>query len=203
MVEQILIENALIIAGEAFFLSSSYSQLRKLIKTRNTKGLYAPTAALNASGNVAWMTYFTSQRLWIPLSTNFAMFVLTMITMGYLLANKKQFLKALISILILGPITAFLIIVYPNFSGWTGMIFNTIASTPWLIHVIRTKKVSGLSERSLYLSTGAMSCVLAYGILVKSAPLIAGCVQGLVYMLIVASYYYFYRSKDVQVLKKV
>ncbi len=193
----------MIIAGEAFFLSSSFSQLRKLIKTRNTKGLYAPTAALNASGNVAWMTYFTSQRLWVPFSTNFAMFVLIVITMGYLLANKKQFLKALISIMILGPITAFLIIVYLDFSGWTGMIFNTVASTPWLIHVIRTKKVSGLSERSLYLSTGAMSCVLVYGILVKSTPLIAGCVQGLTYTLVVASYYYYYRNRDALSLKKV
>jgi uncharacterized protein with PQ loop repeat len=203
MIEKIVIENLLIIVGESFFVFSSFSQLRKLITTRNPRGLFAPTTALNAAGNIAWIMYFISQNLWVPIITNAVMFVLTVSVLGLLLSNKKQFAKGLISIAVLGPLTALIIIKFPDFSGWTGMIFNTIASTPWLIHVVTTKRVSGLSERSIYLSTGAMLCVLAYGSMMGAVPLIAGCIQGLLYMVIIASHYYYYRNNDQALAKKV
>jgi uncharacterized protein with PQ loop repeat len=193
VITKTILENVLIIVAEAFWLSSNYSQLRKLFKTRNTKGLYAPTQALNAAGNIAWATYFASRNLWVPFSTNLAMIVLTTITLARLLGNKKQFAKGLISIVILGPLTAYLIIKYPNTSGWLGVIYNTVASTPWLIHVVKTKRTSGLSEKSLYFALGAMLCTLTYALLISSIPLIAGCVQGLLYLVVVARFYYRYR----------
>jgi len=191
-----IFENILIISAEAFWIFSNYSQLKKLIITRNTRGLYAPTQVLNGAGNIAWAFYFGIQKLWVPLSTNIIMLLLTTITLGYLLGNKKHFIKGLISIAIIGPITALLIIKYPDFSGWTGMIFNTIASTPWLIHVIKTKKTSGLSEKSIYFAIGAIICTFTYAILISSVPLIAGCIQGFIYTVIIAIYYYNYRNID-------
>jgi uncharacterized protein with PQ loop repeat len=196
MIEKVIIENALIISGELFFVFSSYSQLRKLIKTRNPRGLFAPNVALNASGNIAWIMYFISQGLWVPIITNIIMLILTVIILGLLLSKKNQFTKGLLSIAIFGPLTATIIIGFPDFSGWTGMIYNTIAATPWLINIVTTKRVSGLSERSLFLSTGAMLCVLTYGIMTNTFPLIAGCVQGLSYMVIVTYHYYSYRNKE-------
>jgi hypothetical protein len=83
------------------------------------------------------------------------------------------------------------------------MIYNAVASTPWLIHVVTTKRVSGLSERSIYLSTGAMLCVLIYGSMMGAVPLIAGCIQGLVYTAVVAIHYYNYRERDQALVKKV
>jgi uncharacterized protein with PQ loop repeat len=201
MIEKVIIENVLIIAGEAFFVFSSYSQLRKLIRTHNPRGLFAPTTTLNAAGNVAWIMYFISQNLWVPVFTNVIMLILTVSILALLLSNKKQFTKGLVSIVILGPLTSFIIVRFPDFSGWTGMIYNTIAATPWLVHVVTTKRVSGLSERSLFLSTGAMTCVLIYGIMTNATPLIAGCVQGLSYMLIVAFHYYYYRNKEPAIVK--
>jgi hypothetical protein len=118
MFEKLVIVNTLIILGESFFVFSSYSQLRKLIKTRNPRGLFAPTTALNAAGNIAWIVYFISQNLWVPIITNAIMFILTIFILGLLLSNRKQFAKGLISIAVLGPLTALIIINFPGFSGW-------------------------------------------------------------------------------------
>lgn len=202
MLTKTIIENILIIAAEAFWIFSNFSQLRKLIKTRNPRGLYAPTQVLNAAGNIAWASYFASKRLWVPLSTNLIMLVLTTITIGYLLKDKKQLAKGLVSIAVIGPIAALVIIKYPDFSGWTGMIFNTIASTPWLFHVVTTKRTSGISGRSLYFALGANLCTLTYAILIGSAPLIVGCVQGLTYLMVIAYHYYCYRNYDKKFAKK-
>ena len=195
VITKILIENILIIFAEAFWIISSFAQLKKLVKTRDTKGLYAPTVVLNGAGNIAWVSYFAIQQLWVPFSTNIVSFGLTAITLAYLLTNKKHFVKAIISIAIIGPLTAILIINYPDFSGWTAMIFNTIASTPWLIHVIRTKKTSGISEGSLFFVLSAIICTFIFAIMTWSLPLIAGCIQNTIYLVIIMIYYYRYRGK--------
>lgn len=75
------------------------------------------------------------------------------------------------------------------------MAYNWIAGTPWLVRILRRKKVSGLSEHGIYFALGAMWCVLAYGLIIRSWPLIAGCVQGLTYELTVLNYYYRYRRQ--------
>ena len=106
MITKTLIENSLIIVAEAFWIFSNFSQLHKLAKTRNPRGLFAPTLVLNAAGNIAWASYFASEMLSVPLSTNLIMLVLTIITIGYILSDKKMFLKGVISILIIGPIVS-------------------------------------------------------------------------------------------------
>ena len=196
MLTKTIIENILIIFAEAFWIISSFAQLKKLIKTRNTKGLYAPTVVLNGAGNIAWVSYFAIQQLWVPFSTNIVSFGLTAITLAYLLTNKKHFVKAIISIAIIGPLTAILIIRYPDFSGWTAMIFNTVASTPWLIHVIKTKRTSGISEGSLYFVLSAIVCTYIYAIMTSAVPLIAGCIQNFSYLMVITWYYYKYRKRN-------
>ena len=92
------------------------------------------------------------------------------------------------------PFSNALIINYPDFSGWTAMIFNTVASTPWLIHIIKTKKTSGISEGSLYFVISAIVCTFIYAIMIWSVPLIAGCIQNFIYWVIITRYYYKYRG---------
>jgi uncharacterized protein with PQ loop repeat len=196
MITKILIENTLIILAEAFWLSSAYSQLRKLARTRNPKGLFAPTLALNAAGNIGWMTYFASRHLWVPLVTNFGSFVLTVCILGYLLVDRKQFLKAFTSVLCVGFFAAVALITLSNYAGWVAVVFNMLAATPWLFHIVTTKRTSGLSERGLYFALGALACTLVYGIMIGSVPLIAGCLQGFTYTIIIALYYYRYRHSN-------
>lgn len=74
------------------------------------------------------------------------------------------------------------------------MLYNWIAATPWLARIVRKKKVSGLSEKALYCAVGAMLCTLAYGLLIHATPLVAGCLQGLVYSAVIVRYYYTYRN---------
>ncbi len=194
MIPKIILENALILVAEGFWLSSNYSQLRKLSRTRDPRGLFPPTVALNAAGNIAWAAYFALLHLVVPLITNLTMLTITVGILGYLLTDKRLFVKALVSILIIGPIVTFLIIRLPDFSGWTGMIFNMIAATPWLLHVIKTKRTAGLSEVGFYFAFGAMLCTFTYAILISSLPLLMGCVQGLGYTGIIVFYYYRYRQ---------
>lgn len=193
MITQTVIENSLIIAGESFWLFSAASQLVRIAKTRNRLGLSAPSQALNAAGNVAWIIYFLSQDLIVPVITNASMLVLTLMVLAYTLSNKKQFLKGLMAIAIIAPITSYLLITHPGISGWIGVAYNAIASTPWLFRVIRTKKTSGISERSLYFTIGAILCTFTYGLLIGSAPLLTGCTFLLGSTLVIMTYYYRYR----------
>jgi uncharacterized protein with PQ loop repeat len=113
--------------------------------------------------------------------------------LGYILLDKEKFLEGLLAILIIGPLTSYVLIHLPYDSGWLGMTYNWIAGTPWLIKVLRTKKVSGLSEKAFYFDIGAMTCTLTYGAIIHSEPLVVGCLQGLAYNAIVMRYYYHYR----------
>ncbi|OGL30445.1 hypothetical protein A3F37_01040 [Candidatus Saccharibacteria bacterium RIFCSPHIGHO2_12_FULL_41_12] len=188
--------NVLIVIGEGFWVLSATSQLRRLVKTHNTRGLSAPSQTLNAAGNVAWCAYFALQHLWYPFVTNVIVLALTMSILGFTLSNKKQFAKGIIAIAVVGPLTSYMLLRHPASSGWVGMIFNWIAATPWLMKVITKKKVSGISEKGLMFALGAMLCTLAYGILIHSWPLIAGCIQGLIYTAIIMQFYYRYRHHD-------
>lgn len=191
---KIIIENVLIILGEGFWVISAFSQLRHLLKTKDRKGLYAPNQTINAAGNIAWITYFNSRHLYLPMASNAALFLLTMTIMFYTLKNQKQFIRGLFAIIIVGPLTSYLLIKHPHISGWVGATYNIIASLPWLIHVIRTKKTSGISGRSLVFVYGALACVLAYAVLIISAPLLFGVGSALISTLIITKYYFSYRD---------
>ena len=188
-----LIVNALIVIGEGFWVFSAAYQLKRLIATRNTRGLSAPSQTLNAAGNIAWCTYFALNHLWYPFVTNIFVITLTIFILGYTLSNRKQFYKGLATIIIVGPLTSYALLHFPAQSGWFGMLYNWIAATPQLIRIVRRKKVSGLSERGLYFALGAMLFTLSYALIINSRPLIAGCAIGLVYSYIVFTYYYRYR----------
>jgi uncharacterized protein with PQ loop repeat len=188
-----LLVNALIILGESFWMFSAAAQLVRVYRTRNTKGLSPPSQSLNAAGNVAWTTYFTINHLWFPVGTNIIMFFLTVATLGYTLSNRRKFAQGIVSIAVIAPVTSYLLIVHPAAGGWIGMAYNWIAGTPWLLKVVRGKKVSGISERSILFALGAMSCVLAYGLIIHSWPLITGSIQGFAYELTVMRYYYRHR----------
>lgn len=191
---QEIIQNALILTGESFWLFSVAAQLIKLHRTRDVRGLYPPTVVLNASGNIAWATYFVLNSLWFPFGANVAMLLLEIGVLYYLLFNRKTFLTGLLAIAAIGPLTAYVLFNFSFLSGWMGMVYNLIAATPWLIHVVTTKRVSGLSEHGLWLGVGAMICTFIYGVLIGSAPLITGCVQGILYSAVIVTYYYRYRK---------
>lgn len=187
------IVNVLIVVGEGFWVFSAAAQLRRLIATRNTKGLSAVSQTLNAAGNIAWCTYFALQHLWFPFVTNIMVISLTIAILGFTLSNRRQFAKGLITIIIVGPLTSYGLIHFPSESGWFGMAYNWMASTPQLIRIVRRKKVSGLSQRSLFFATGAMLFVLSYALIIHSLPLMTGCLIGLTYEGIIFRYYYRYR----------
>jgi uncharacterized protein with PQ loop repeat len=188
-----LLVNVLIVVGESFWVFSTGAQLIRLYRTRNTKGLSPPSQTLNAAGCVAWATYFAVNHLWYPFATNVIMVVLGTAVLGYTLSNRKKFGQGLAAIAVVGPVTSYLLIVHPGAGGWIGMAYNWIAGTPWLARVVRRKKVSGISLRSMYFALGAMSCVLAYGIIIHSWPLIVGSIQGFAYELVVLKFYYRHR----------
>ncbi len=197
MVEQpTLLANTLIIIGEGFWVFSIAAQLLKVRRTRNTKGLAPVTQTLNTAGTVAWATYFAINQLWFPFSTNVTMFFLGAATLAYTLSDKKKFARGVVAILIIAPATSFMLVKYPAAGGWIGMIYNLLAGLPWLIRVIRRKKVSGISERGMFFAYGAMLSVLSYGLIIHSWPLIIGCATGLIQQSIIATYYYRHRHHD-------
>jgi uncharacterized protein with PQ loop repeat len=185
--------NILIVIGEGFWVLSAAAQLRRLVTTRNTRGLSAPSQTLNAAGNIAWCTYFALNHLWYPFVTNIMVITLTICILGYTLSNRKQFLRGLTTIVIVGPLTSYALLRFPAQSGWFGMAYNWIASTPQLARIVRRRKVSGLSERALYCAVGAMLFTLSYALIIHSRPLEVGCGIGLLYAYITLTYYYRYR----------
>jgi uncharacterized protein with PQ loop repeat len=193
MTQKIVIENLLIIIGESFWIISAAAQLMHLIKTRKRQGLSAINQSLNGAGNVAWMTYFASRHLWFPFTTNFILFFLTLAILGHILTNKRLFYKGITTILVIGAITSFILIGYPIVSGWLGVTYNSLSAVPWLKRVIKIKRTSGISYHSLLADYVAMSCTLAYAILIISFPLMTGCILGLVSTTVIANYYFRYR----------
>jgi len=187
------LENLLIVVGEGAWVFSAAAQLRRLIKTRNTHGLSAVSQTLNAAGNVGWCTYFALNHLWFPFVTNIMVLLLAVAIVGYILSNRKQFIRGLVTIAIVGPLTSYMLIHNPGAGGWIGAGYNWLAGTPQLARIIHRKKVSGLSEKGLFFALGALLFALSYGLLIHSAPLVAGCSQGLIYMWITMTYYYRYR----------
>jgi uncharacterized protein with PQ loop repeat len=189
-----LLVNGLIVVGEGFWVLSASAQLRRLIRTRNTRGLSAPSLTLNAAGNVAWCTYFALNHLWYPFVTNIMVITLTIAILGFTLSNRKQFVRGLITIAIVGPLTSYMLLRFPAEAGWVGMSYNWVASTQQLVRIVRRKKVSGLSEKGLYCAVGAMLFTLSYALIIHSRPLQVGCAIGLVYEYIILTYYYRYRK---------
>jgi uncharacterized protein with PQ loop repeat len=196
LVHPSLLVNFLIVVGESFWVFSDAAQLYRLVSTRNTRGLSAPSQTLNAAGNIAWCTYFALNHLWFPFFTNIIVITLTILILGYTLSNRKQFIRGLLTIIIVGPVTSFGLIHYTHQSGWFGMGYNWLAATPQLVRIVRHRKVSGLSESGLYFAISAMLLVLSYGLIIRSMPLVAGCIQGLVYSVIILKHYYHYRKYD-------
>lgn len=197
MVEQpSLIANILIIIGEGFWVVSAAAQLRKLHRTHNPKGLSPITQTLNTAGFTGWATYFALNSLWFPFTTNIMMIFLTVATLAYTLSDRKKFARGLVAIFIIAPITIYMLLNYPGAGGWMGVVYNFIAGLPWLIRVVTRKKVSGISERGLYFSFVAMICVLSYGIIINSWPLIVGGITNFVLSSIILIYYYRYRHHD-------
>lgn len=188
-----LLVNVLIVAGEGFWVFSISAQLVRLAKTRNTHGLSAPAMALNTASCVAWTTYFFVNHLWFPVVSNVIMFFLGATTLAYILSNRRQFAKGMLAIAVIAPITSYALITHPGAGGWLGMAYNWVADTPWLYRVVKRKKVTGLSEYSIYLALSALTCVLAYALIINSWPLIFGCLQSYVYKLIILRFYYRYR----------
>lgn len=195
MITKTIIENVLIIAAEGFWLSQNSSQLKRLVRTRNTKGLSASAQTIHAAGNIAWAAYFISRHLWVPVVTNLSMMVITVTTLAYILGNKRQFIKGLFTITAVGPFTAYVLLAFTGASGWLGVAYNNIANAPWLIRVIRTKKSSGISEKSLYYSIGALLCTLTYAFLINSIQLEVGCYLGIIFTAVIMRYYYHYKNR--------
>jgi len=194
MLTKTLIENTLLIVGESFWLFSAAAQLHHAMSKKTTRGLSAITTTLNAAANVGWMTYFTLRHLWLPVGTNLAMLLVGTTLLSFILShNRRQFHQGLLTILLVGPLTAYMLWRFPDASGWIGMVYNFIAGTPYLIKVIKTKRLSGVSGRALVFAWGAMTTILTYAILVDAPPLIAGCIQGMIYQVIITKYYLRYR----------
>lgn len=193
VVQPTLAENFLVVIGESAWVFSAGAQLVRLAKTHDTRGLSAVTQTLNAAGNIGWCTYFAMNHLWFPFVTNILLLLLTVGALNYTLHNRRQFVRGMIAIAIIGPFTALALTTFPLASGWLAMLYNWIASAPWMIRVIRYKKTSGISVHSLYWSLVAMSFTLTYAILIHSAPLITTCIEGLLYQAVIMRYYYRYR----------
>src|SRR4051794_14844587 len=100
LVHPSLLVNILILLGVGFWVCSIAAQLIKLRRTRNTRGLSAPSQILNTAGNIAWATYFGINHLWYPFATNVTMFFLGTAALGYILSNRKQFGKGMLTIAI-------------------------------------------------------------------------------------------------------
>jgi uncharacterized protein with PQ loop repeat len=194
IVQPTLIENALIVVGEGAWVLSASAQLRRLVRTRDTRGLSAPSQTLNAAGNIGWCTYFALNHLWFPFVTNIMVLTLTVAILGFTLANRKQFVRGLITIVIVGPLTSYALFHFPGQSGWLGMLYNWLAGTPQLTRIVRKKQVSGLSDKGLYLAVGAMLFTLTYAFLIHSSPLVVGCIQGLLYASVIITFYHRYRK---------
>src|ERR1700742_1393565 len=96
--------NILVVVGESFWVFSISAQLLRLIKTRNTRGLSAPSQTLNTARNIAWATYFFINHLWFPFATNVILFFLGTAALGYILSKRKQFAKGLLTIAIVAPL---------------------------------------------------------------------------------------------------
>jgi uncharacterized protein with PQ loop repeat len=188
-----LLENLLILIGESFWVFAIATQLHKLIRTRDPKGLSPITQTLNAAGNIAWITYFAANSLWFPVATNIILLVLSLGVLYFILADRTLYKRALGAILVIAPLTSAILIYFPDWSGWLGVAYNAIAATPWLIHVLRTTKLSGISIHALWLDQVAMGCTLAYALLIGSVPLTVGCAQGLLYTWIITYRTYRYR----------
>jgi len=196
MLTKTIIENIFLLLGESFWMFSILAQLRKVLKTHKTLGLSAPTITLNAAGNIGWITYFLNRHLWFPVATNIVVVTCSILLLAAVLENNRvQFRRGLIAIFTIGPITSLLLLSHPALAGWVGMSYNWIAGTPWLIHVLRTNKLTGISARSLAFIWGATTCVLVYGSLIHAAPLIAGSLQGMAYQAVISTRYYKYRHQ--------
>lgn len=171
------------------------SQLKHVLKTKQLKGLSAPSITLNIAGNIAWIIYFISIKMWFPVFTNICVLAVCLPLVALLLGNRRKFAQALASIATISPLTSYALINFPSISGWLAMSYNWTASTPQLIKVTRHKHIPGFSEHSIWYVFTATSCVLVYGALIGAKPLIVGAVQGLVYQFVVARYYYRYRNQ--------
>lgn len=195
MVSTIIIQAALIIASEAFWVSSASAQLVRVIKTRDVHGLSAVTITLYAAGNVAWMTYFATLHLWLAFAGDMLILLVTVILLGYILRDRQLFYRGVASIAVIGPTAGLALIMFPASSGWIGVSLNVVAEIPQMYRIIRYKKVSGISVHSQLYAVGAIICTLAYGLMVHATPLVVGCAQGIVFISITLLYRYLYRTK--------
>ena len=188
--------NIFIVLGESFWIFSAYAQLRKLRKTRDTKGLSAITITLNAAGNIAWCRYFGLYHLWFPFIANVMVLTLSIGILAYILSDRTKLFGRTAVIIVIGMLTSYILVTSTEQSGWLGVIFNWVAATPWLVKVVTTKRVTGISGKSLFFAALAMLLTLTYALFIHSLPLIAGCLQGLLYISIISGYYYRYCLKN-------
>lgn len=191
-----LAENIIIVVGEGLWVLSALAQLRRLMRTRNVKGLSALSQTLNTAGSVAWATYFAGTHLWYPFVTNVVLVAIGLALMGYIISDRRQFAKGIFSVAIVGPLTSYVLVRYPASGGWLAVAYNWMAATPWLHKVVTKRKVSGISEKGLLMAVVAQLCSLVYGALVHSLPLVVGSIQGLTYMAIILYFYYQHRHND-------
>ncbi|HWB38921.1 MAG TPA: PQ-loop repeat-containing protein [Candidatus Saccharimonadales bacterium] len=196
MLTKTIIENIFLLIGESFWAFSVIAQLRKVLKTHKTHGLSAPSITLNAAGNIGWIVYFIHRQLWFPVATNIVVVTGAILLLGAVLENNRlQYRRGLAAIFTIGPLTSLLLIGFPAIGGWLGMSYNWIAGTPWLIHVMTSKKLTGISTHSLFFTWGAITSVLIYGSLIHATPLVVGSLQGIAYQIVIGKRYFKYRHQ--------
>lgn len=166
------IANFIIIAATVIGTAAFASQYLHVNGTRKTNGLSGWTYTLFLGSSFAWVVYGANQNIEIYFFSSFVSVFIGLGILAHLYKVSKVRHKMQLYGFSFGLVLAGLLYFVPEYSGWIGMGYATLARMPQYMHLIKDKKLDGLSPFAYFLFLFSYSLTFIYAYYYNLTPLI-------------------------------
>jgi uncharacterized protein with PQ loop repeat len=135
----------LVLLGQLIVILATLSQYVRIIVNKNVKGLSGWTYTLITGSTIAWGIYGIGQGIKVYYFTSFILALIELGIVGHIYVVAKLRRRMEFYAISVGVSLTFLLLQYPKYAGWIGLVFLTLARLPQYKHLIFDKNLKGIS----------------------------------------------------------
>lgn len=162
----------LVLVAQLIIVCATLSQYVHIIVSKNVKGLSGWTYTLITGSTIAWGIYGVNQGIKAFYFTSFILAFIELAIIGHIYAVAKIRRRMEIYALSVGVSLTFLLLKYPQYAGWIGLVYVALARLPQYRHLIFDKNLKGISPLAHCFFITAATLGIIYANYFKLTPVI-------------------------------
>lgn len=152
----------LVLVAQLIVLCATLSQYIHIIVSKNVKGLSGWTYTLIAGSTIAWGIYGVNQGIKVFYISSFLVALVVFAILGHLYTVAKIRRRMEFYAVTVGLSLTFLLLQYPQYAGWIGLVYVALARLPQYRHLIFDKNLKGISPLAHCFFVVSSSLTLVY-----------------------------------------